>query len=205
MSRVGRLPRVNPFSTRFVEPGALPFRFPTTDCLDTLVGRLEETGGWGQLIGPHGSGKSTLLATLLPALRAWRRRGVVLNTTNRKLPSWVWKPLPKRCLLVIDGYEQLGFVTRWRLQRHCRQHGAGLLITAHRSLGLPTLYRTEVTVATATAVIASLIPSEGAWVLADFDIAARLRHHRGNLRELLFELYDRWNAGARLGEPYPGG
>ena len=69
MTRVGVLPRVNPFSTRFVEPGAIAYRFPNADGLAALVRRLDETGGWGQLVGPHGSGKSTLLASLLPALR----------------------------------------------------------------------------------------------------------------------------------------
>jgi hypothetical protein len=193
MSRVGRLPSVNPFSTCFVQPGSIPFRFATNDGLATLVRQLEATGGWGEIIGPHGSGKSTLLATLLPAITTRRVRHVRLNTSERTLPAWVWDSPDPSSLLAIDGFEQLGFFTRWRMKHHCRQHHCGLLITAHRSMGLPALFHTEVTLEMAKDVIAGLIPAGGEWVLEGFDLAARLRHHRGSLREVLFELYDRWN------------
>ena len=45
---------------------------------------------------------------------------------------------------------------------------------------------------TAAAVIAGLLPADARGLLAGFDPAARLRAHRGSLREVLFELYDRW-------------
>jgi hypothetical protein len=61
-------------------------------------------------------------------------------------------------------------------------------------MGLPTLYRTDLTAETAAAVVAGLVPPGGGWVLEGFDVAARLRRHRGSLREVLFELYDRWEA-----------
>jgi hypothetical protein len=107
----------------------------------------------------------------------------------------VWDTPDRPSLLVIDGFEQLGLLSRLRVVRHCRRTGTGLLITAHRSVGLPTLYRTDVTAETASAIIADLVPPGGEWVLDGFDIAGRLRYHRGSLREVLFELYDRWQAG----------
>jgi energy-coupling factor transporter ATP-binding protein EcfA2 len=194
-TRVGRPPRVNPFSTRFVAPGAIPFRFPTEDGLAELVRRLEAGGGRGQIVGPHGSGKSTLLTALLPALTSWHVRVVHLNTSDRRLPAWAWGVPPPRSLLVIDGFEQLGRVTRWRVKRRYRRSGSGLLVTAHTPVGLPDLYRTDVTPEAAAAVIASLVPAGGEWVLDGFDVGTRLRAHRGSLREVLFELYDRWEAG----------
>src|SRR5579859_6457327 len=89
--RVGRKPRSNPFSTRCVRPGAIPFRFPPGESAATMVDRLERQGWWGQIVGPHGSGKSTLLAALLPELR--RRRALVttsLHEDRRRLPLALW-------------------------------------------------------------------------------------------------------------------
>ncbi|MBA4191005.1 MAG: hypothetical protein C0467_23720 [Planctomycetaceae bacterium] len=197
MSRVGRLPQVNPFSSRFVQPGAIPFQFPTPDGLALLVSQLEASGGWGEIVGPHGSGKSTLLATLLPSLSAWRVRHVRLNTSHRVLPAGLFDPPEPGTLLVIDGFEQLSVLSRFRVKRHCRLHEAGLLVTAHRPMGLPQLRRTDVAGETAAELVARLVPPGGEWVLAGFDIAARLRHHRGSLREVLFELYDIWARGSQ--------
>jgi energy-coupling factor transporter ATP-binding protein EcfA2 len=194
VSRVGRAPRVNPFSTRFTQPGAIAFRFTAADGLAVLVSKLESTNGWGQIVGPHGSGKSTLLATLIPELAGGRVRRVRLDTSHRTLPPDLFYPPEPGSLLVIDGFEQLGVLSRFRVKRHCRRHGSGLLVTAHRSMGLPDLHRTNAA-AHAAALIADLLPPHGEWVLNGFDIAARLRRHRGSLREVLFELYDRWELG----------
>ncbi len=195
MMRVGQRPRVNPFSTRFVQPGAIPYRFPTHDGLTALIDRLKSTGGWGEIVGPHGSGKSTLLVTLLPLLSAWRVQHVLLNTSHRTLPAELFDVPEPGSLLVIDGFEQLGVLTRYRVKGHCRRHACGLLVTAHHSMGLPELSRTNVAPETAAEMIASLVPPGGEWVLDGFDVTARLRHHRGSLREVLFELYDRWEGG----------
>ncbi len=190
--RVGRPPRVNPFSTRFVEPGAIPYCLPGRSGLSDLVARLGATAGWGEVVGPHGSGKSTLLASLLPLLTDWTLRPVRLSTTARNLPLDLW-PLPgPRPLLVIDGFEQLRWLTRRRVVRACRQAGVGLLVTSHRPTGLPPLHRTDVTPGTLSWVLDRLVPPAGRDLLDGFDPAARLRAHRGSLREVLFELYDRW-------------
>ena len=51
MTRVGRLPRINPFSTRFVQPGAIPFRFPTSDALANLARSGAAVASEGQIVG----------------------------------------------------------------------------------------------------------------------------------------------------------
>lgn len=190
--RVGRLPRVNPFSTRFVEPGAIPYRLPDRSGLSDLVARLDATAGWGEVVGPHGSGKSTLLASLLPLLTGWTVRPARLSTTVRILPPELW-PLPgPRPLLAIDGFEQLSWLARRRVARACRQAGAGLLVTSHRPTGLPPLHHTDVTPETLAWVLDRLVPPSDRGLLDGFDPVTRLRAHRGSLREVLFELYDRW-------------
>lgn len=193
--RVGRAPRVNPFSTRFVEPGAIPYHLPGG--VAALAERFREHG-CGELVGPHGSGKSTLLASLLPLLTDFTTRRVRLSTANRTLPPDLW-PLPgPRPLLAIDGFEQLGWLSRRRVVRDCRRAGAALLVTTHRPAGLPTLYRTDVKPEALAWVLDRLVPPSDRSVLVDFEPVARLRAHRGSLRDVLFELYDRWEA-ARCG------
>jgi hypothetical protein len=190
--RVGRAPAVNPFSVRFVEPGAIPYRLLGGADLVVLAARFRAAGGRGGLVGPHGSGKSTLLASLLPLLTDWAVRRVRLSTTGRTLPPDLWPLAGPRPLLVIDGFEQLGWFTRRRVVRGCRAAGAGLLVTTHRPAGLPTLYRTDVTPETLAWVLDRVVPPADRGLLDGFDPAARLRAHRGSLRDVLFELYDRW-------------
>src|SRR3989442_1545921 len=51
-------PRVvtsNPFSTRFIRPGVIPFVFADGQSPETLVEQLRQHHWWGQIIGPHGS------------------------------------------------------------------------------------------------------------------------------------------------------
>ena len=50
----------NPFSTRFIRPGAIEYLFAPGQTADSLIDRLRHNQWRGQIIGPHGSGKSTL-------------------------------------------------------------------------------------------------------------------------------------------------
>jgi hypothetical protein len=166
------------------------------------VRRFAELGGRGAVHGPHGSGKSALLATLLPALRAagyvpWQ---VALHDGQRTLAAEDWRTLrglPAGSVVAIDGYEQLGRLARWRVRWRCRRRGHGLLVTAHGPAGLPVLVRTEVSPALARRVIARLRP--GVEAPAESELSGRLRAWGGNLREVLFELYDEHERARRQG------
>jgi hypothetical protein len=189
-SRVGRQPRRNPFAAQRIQPGAIPYVFPEDDAIPALIGRLRGLGR-GQIVGPQGSGKSTLLAALLPHLRhGWDVYPFTLRWRQRRLPAEVWATPPGPTLLVIDGYEQLRFWTRWRLQGHCLRRGIHLLVTTHQSLGLPTLYRTGVSAELAGHLVGTLLTEEQRRLLGDLSLAERLRRQGGNFREVLFELYD---------------
>jgi thymidylate kinase len=181
----------NPFSTRFIRPGAIPFIFSDGASLESLVERLEQQAWWGQITGPHGSGKSTLLAALTPRLEAAGRSiaASALHQGQHRLQPLDRSSLRPNSLLIIDGYEQLSWWQRRRMKSLCRRTGAGLLVTAHRDAGLPTLYRTEPTEYLAKRIVARLIPNTAA-AISDEDIAAAFAATRGDLRETLFRLYD---------------
>jgi hypothetical protein len=192
----------NPFATRRVRPGAIPYFFPEGEDTAIVVERLQTQGWWGQIVGPHGSGKSTLLAALLPELRRAGRAPLLIALHNGRrclLPEAraALKALSGgAAVVVLDGFEQLSRLSRLGLRRHCRQRGQGLLVTAHHSVGFPELFRTNVTLKTARKVVNHLL-ADAKGVVAGMDVAGRLPAREGNLREVLFELYDLYESQRR--------
>jgi hypothetical protein len=183
----------NPFSTRCVRPGALPFLFRSGESGKSLMLRLRKQNWWGEIIGPHGSGKSTLLAALVPELLAAGRKtrlhafhdGVVHFTglSPRALN------LHPAVVLIIDGFEQLSRWQRFRVRRSCRRAGCGLLVTAHQAAGLPELYRTRTSPDLAKRVYARLTHDRPA-LATPSELCDRLAARHGNFRDALFDLYD---------------
>jgi hypothetical protein len=194
----------NPFATRRVRPGAVPFFFPPGVGVALLVERLRAAGFCGQIIGGHGTGKSTLVAALLPELRRAGREPVLvtLHDGRRTVPPEAWSALRQAeragqaVLLVVDGYERLTLWQRLWLRWRCRRRGHGLLVTAHTAVGLPELYRTEVTAELAGRVHDHLLPGPNRLVSSG-ELVERLAAHNGNLREARFDLYDRYEERAR--------
>lgn len=190
-------PGDNPFSAQRVRPGTLVYRFPPGLGAQTILKRFQQGGSRGQIIGPHGSGKSTLLATLVPALEHQGRSTLVLTLHDgqRRLPSQTWLALqlPPGGVLVIDGYEQLSPLSRLRLRWLCRRRRLGLIVTAHHGVGLPELLNTTTDVSLAQTLVADLLGRHDELITPE-EVAARFEHHQGNLRELLFEMYDLYEA-----------
>jgi hypothetical protein len=183
----------NPFSTRYVRPGALPYLFHDGETTRSIVARLRNQGWWGEIIGSHGSGKSTLVAALLAELRK-AGRTPLLHTFHDgvvRFPGLTSRVLGLQpaAVLIIDGYEQLSPWQKFRVRRSCRQAGCGLVVTAHAPTGLPELYRTSVTPELAERVFAEL--TDGRPGLASLsDLRNYLVARHGNLRDALFDLYD---------------
>lgn len=183
----------NPFCSRRVRPGGIPYLFASGESAQQLVDRLRQNAWWGQVVGPHGSGKSALLAALIPAIeRAGRRTLLVeLHDGQRRLPLDFKRSGDLDCstVLIVDGYEQLGFWHRFRLKRFCRRRGLGLLLTAHAPVGMPDLLHTSATPELARQIVEQLQRDHPPHVTAP-DVAKRFADHGGDLREVLFDLYD---------------
>lgn len=182
----------NPFATRFIRPGAVDYQFPPEASVTQTVDCLESHDWWGQILGDHGSGKSTLLATLAPACR--ERGKHVLQTTlsagERQLPETInIRTLDAKTLLVIDGFEQLAWSRRQRLKQQARARSAGLLITTHCDLGLPTIVTTSPSWDTFRHITTQLL-DRGSISISDQEILQAYKQSAGNARDALFRLYD---------------
>jgi hypothetical protein len=173
------------------------FLFGEEDSLAKCLTRLEQNRGWGQIRGPHGSGKSTLLCELIPRLEAAGRSiaKFTLHDGQRRLPfscaemeAW-----DQRTQVVIDGYEQLSWLSRWRVKRLCRRRGCGLLVTTHRDLGFPDIFVTKPTLELAQRVAARLLEGWPTLVGAE-EVARVYAEQAGDLRETFFALYDLYEA-----------
>jgi hypothetical protein len=202
----------NPFATRYIRPGALPYQFPKEGSLAGLIDRLADCGWRGEILGPHGSGKSTLVRSLIPELSS---RGVhvslfTMRQGNRRLPpsdtddaEWFPPSVDKAVRLsginrlwIVDGAEQLSKFSWWRLRVDCRWKRRGLVVTTHHPLGLPLLFRTSTTADLAWQVVSKLLPAQQTFILPA-DVQEAFQVHAGNLRETLLALFDVYHQRAR--------
>jgi len=167
--------------------------------LRSLCREFERRGRRGSLVGPQGSGKSTLLAEIAGRYEddGWRVVRIVARPGGRRrdFAEVVRATTAVPTLVAIDGYERLGWWARCWL---CilLPSSSGLLVTAHRSVGLPVLYR-HVTSVELLADLAQELTSRQGHPAVQADMAQLFARHRGNIRECLFDLYDRWSGGAQ--------
>jgi hypothetical protein len=100
-------------------------------------------------------------------------------------------------LIVVDGYEQLGRLSRVALHMYCRWARVGLLVTAHEDVGLPTLVHIEPDVHVTQAVVEQLLAREPTSISRDA-VRQCFTSANGNIRETLFALYDRYEQAGHL-------
>jgi energy-coupling factor transporter ATP-binding protein EcfA2 len=187
----------NPFATCWTKPGAIAFRFADGECAEQVVARLAGQNWWGEVLGPHGSGKSTLLETLRPLLSAAGRQVTMISLRDRQ------RRLPRRFLrgalslpnplVIVDGYDQLSRLSRAWLRWICQRASAGLLITSHGSTGLRPLIHLEPNLMLVEKLVTELTQFRPT-TITRADVAASHACRGSNVRELLFDLYDRHEA-----------
>ena len=183
--------RDNPYSSQYVEPARGGYLFDSPDAFPALLEQLCSNHWRGELVGVKGAGKSTLLTDILNVLR-YEGQSVVrwqIRTDSRFYPVGWWRDLRRAQVLAIDGGEALlpglllfaRVVTRlWR---------KGLLVTAHKPLGLPVQIAVEPNAVALSRKIFALLGLSPPNDKRISDLARRLNAHNGNAREVLFELY----------------
>jgi hypothetical protein len=163
--------------------------------LDGLLDHFDARGRRAAIVGPHGSGKTTLLEDLAPRLRArgFAVRELRLDTEQprfeRGFLDGFFASLGGRDVILFDGAEQLGWLDWLRFARRSRAAG-GLIVTTHRPGRLPTLIETSTSPELLDGLVDEILGARSAEVRP---LTPRLfEKHRGNLREALRELYDRY-------------
>ena len=183
----------NPFCSRRIKPGAIPFYFPEGMSNQTLLEILCLNAWCGQIIGPHGSGKSTLLASLLPEVEKCGRRIVHLElqdgVRNLPLSDEDFASMDEKTQLAIDGYEQLSYWVRRKIRRKSEKQKFGVIVLGHEPLEYPDLYQTSRELSTAKLIVSRLLENTIVRI-PDSVVEEHFRQNNGNLREMLFSLYD---------------
>lgn len=185
--RAVRRPGDNPFAVQRVLE--IRYRLPPGLAWEDLLDRLAALRWRAAIVGPHGHGKTTLLENLAPRIagRGFRVRTVSLREAHPRLDrseEELVRSLGPEDVLLLDGAEQLGWLS-WRALRLRTRRAGGLVVTSHRPGLLPTLFECE----TSPELLASIVGE-----LAGGEVDAEELHarHRGNVRDALRELYDRW-------------
>jgi len=203
--------RSNPFCTRFVRPGAIPYQFESGagNEVERIVRQLTITPR-GAIVGPHGTGKTTLLMTLMPMLgEAFASAELVALHAPQTQASRIARLRHRRKLLhhvlmrsrsvaphgivVVDGFEQLGWLGARAACRAADRRRLALLVTSHRDVpGMATLFRTRLHPGLVCRLTDSLLADSTAAV-ADAvrtSVVTRDPATVHDLREFWFDLYD---------------
>jgi len=183
--------RENPFASAHLH--CLRFR-PQRTTWEALMARLAELNYRAAILGPDGSGKTTLLEDLGPRLEA-RGFGVKrlrLTAAQQTFPRGVLKSflsdLSPNDVILFDGADHMRRL-RWFWFRRRSRRAAGLIVTSHRRGLLARLVECATSAELLEELVRELIGPEAA---AGEEIPRLYERHKGNLREALRELYDRY-------------
>lgn len=187
--------RDNPFSTARLSQIRYRFQGKTWD---EFLGRLQQLQYRGAIVGPEGTGKTTLLEDLEPKLRDLGLAPVRLRLTQEAprfspvMQQMIDSRITDRHILLFDGSEQMGWLA-WKKFLWRTSEAGGLIITRHRAGRLPTAHHCTTSPELLAEIARELL--EGGAELTPDQVRELFRRSRGNLRNALRDLYDRFALG----------
>jgi len=208
----------NPFATSCTSPSQVSYRFThgvsgsnpqKVDAhLEVLLTKLRSSRR-SVIVGPHGTGKSTLLHSFLPKLQrsfpkvafqqlsndptiGFFKRIGERSRAGKRIRDAILE-LPPDGLLVVDGWEQLNWSSRWRIAKSAATRKLTLLTTSHRGLaGWTLLHETRESPELILALAGDLLNDSPHEIrkLVGGHLKNRNLSPSTNVRELWFEMYD---------------
>ena len=160
---------------------------------ETLLKRLEELNWCASIVGGNGTGKTTLLEQLIPHLKARGFEPVIfrLQTESgikeKDRLAEKFREVKAPGFILLDGAEQLS-TRQWLPVRGAASAAAGFIVGVHRTSRLPVALELE----TSSKLLKGLVESLTGGALPEGEAETLFHRHRGNLRDCLRELYDRW-------------
>ena len=189
----------NPFATRHTAPGRLAPRDCRGEPLDlAALAEAARAAGAAAIEGRHGAGKTTLLTALAGRLAEAGLLGGFVRPRSRADAVSVLRAVraaPADTTVCIDSWEALGRAAAALIRWVAWRRGVGLLVTSHRPTGMPTLVRCATTPDLLARLVAALPPHGG--LIGATDVEHAFRRHEGDVREALYDLYDRFERRAR--------
>lgn len=192
---------MNPFSSRYIKPGAREYLFPVGESIEKLIERLHEKR-IVEIVGPHGSGKSTLVEMIRKSIEC-KFSKIVIPSHRDKTESLKEIELAiENCssddLVIVDGIEQMKASQRNRIFAQCKKNNLMLLVTTHESVGFETLIRTETNYLLFKQMVDEMLHvqsdgdnyPESVRPVTDAEIEKVFKEYAPNIREALFALYD---------------
>jgi len=180
----------NPFSSARVAPGAMPFLW-SGGCAASVVLQMALAVRVVQIVGPHGSGKSTLLAHVMELAGS---QGIDTQLARGRLSGQ-----PPTGLVLLDEADSPGAAaSNGSRLRHtlagCRKYHCALVVATHRDLGLPTAWSMTPDAPTTARIVDTLLAGWPVDPPSNTILEDLMDRHQGNLRLVLFDLYDWFEA-----------
>lgn len=182
----------NPFSSQFVQPAAMGYRFADrSEDVSALcdLWLAPEAASASLIIGPHGTGKSTLLENLCDHITS---RGISMQRFSLASGQVPRIYIPPVSAVVVDGFEQLSRLSIMILRRGCQRKNVRLLGTSHRPIrSFTCLHTTGARLDLALQMTHDLLkPCPALRPAANKEVQRLWPSLSGNLRELWFSMYD---------------
>lgn len=165
---------------------------PQTVTWDELFDRLERCRYRAAIVGPEGTGKTTLLEDLAPRLAAKGHRPRIIrwrisDTSARRDRLERARQFSRQGdIVLLDGADQMP-LWAWAM---FRMRVDKFIVTAHTPRWTtPTLIRTQTSLALLDSILGELLEEDERtrWQPVAHELFDR---HRGNIREVLRDLYD---------------